>query len=173
MELGLRAIRAIYARNDLRREPFDIWLKSAFSWIHHTPPHHTPPAATHVCHACHTHQPPNSQLHRGPCLCCVSLLATGTPHAGNPTDTPPTHTHYRARGSGQCHEGRQGLAFKKCLSRVWFDSCLESAFSQFKTEGRRIEVQASVGATLRPTVLVGFRDLRSRSAYRVFSLAAV
>ena len=41
------------------------------------------------------------------------------------------------------------------------------------TPGRRIEVQASVGATLRPTVLVGFRDLRSRSAYRVFSLTAV
>ena len=39
--------------------------------------------------------------------------------------------------------------------------------------GRRIEAQASVGATLRPTVLLGFRDLRSRSAYRVFSLAAV
>ena len=41
------------------------------------------------------------------------------------------------------------------------------------TPGRRLEVQASVGATLRPTVLVGFRDLRSRSAYRVFSLTAV
>ena len=41
------------------------------------------------------------------------------------------------------------------------------------TPGRRIEVQASVGATLRPTVLVDFRDLRSRSAYRVFSLTAV
>ena len=38
--------------------------------------------------------------------------------------------------------------------------------------GRRMEVQAPVGATLRPTVLVGFRDLRSRSAYRVFSLTA-
>ena len=27
--------------------------------------------------------------------------------------------------------GLQGLTFKKRLSRVWFDSCLESAFSQF------------------------------------------
>ena len=47
------------------------------------------------------------------------------------------------------------------------------------TPGRRIEVQTSVGATLRPTVLVGFsklvgfRELRSRSTYRVFSLTAV
>ena len=39
-------------------------------------------------------------------------------------------------------------------------------FLAHDTPGRRIEVQASVGATLRPTVLVGFRDLRSRSAYR-------
>ena len=35
---------------------------------------------------------------------------------------------------------------------------------------RRIEAHASVEA--RPTVLVGFRDYRSRSAYRVFSLTA-
>ena len=47
------------------------------------------------------------------------------------------------------------------------------------TPGRRIEVQASVGVTLRPSMLagfgklVGFRDLRSRSTYRVFSLTAV
>ena len=47
------------------------------------------------------------------------------------------------------------------------------------TPGRRTEVQASVGATLRPSMLVGFgklvgfRDLRSRSTYRVFSLTAV
>ena len=31
VELGLRAIRTIYARKDLRRAPIDIWLKSAFS----------------------------------------------------------------------------------------------------------------------------------------------
>ena len=36
VELELRAIRTIYARKDLRRAPFDIWLKSAFSWVHHT-----------------------------------------------------------------------------------------------------------------------------------------
>ena len=34
-DLGLRAIRTIYARKDLRRARFDIWLKSAFSWVHH------------------------------------------------------------------------------------------------------------------------------------------
>ena len=33
MELGLRAIRTIYARKDLRRARFDIWLKSAFSCL--------------------------------------------------------------------------------------------------------------------------------------------
>ena len=36
VDLGLRAIRTLYARKDLRRAPFDIWLKSAFSWVHHT-----------------------------------------------------------------------------------------------------------------------------------------
>ena len=36
VELELRAICTIYARKDLRRAPFDIWLKSAFSWVHHT-----------------------------------------------------------------------------------------------------------------------------------------
>ena len=38
--LETRAIRTLYARKDygkdLRRAPFDIWLKSAFSWVHHT-----------------------------------------------------------------------------------------------------------------------------------------
>ena len=38
VELGLRAIRTICARKDLRRARFDIWLKSAFSWVHHTQP---------------------------------------------------------------------------------------------------------------------------------------
>ena len=36
VELELRAIRTIYARKNLRCAPFDIWLKSAFSWVHHT-----------------------------------------------------------------------------------------------------------------------------------------
>ena len=36
VELGLRAIRTLHARKDLRRAPFVIWLKSAFSWVHHT-----------------------------------------------------------------------------------------------------------------------------------------
>ena len=36
VELETRAIRTLYARKDLRRAPFDIWLKSAFSWVHHT-----------------------------------------------------------------------------------------------------------------------------------------
>ena len=31
----MRAIRAVYARKDLRRAPIDIWLRSAFSWVHH------------------------------------------------------------------------------------------------------------------------------------------
>ena len=33
VELELRAIRTIYARKDLRIAPFDIRLKSAFSWF--------------------------------------------------------------------------------------------------------------------------------------------
>ena len=43
------------------------------------------------------------------------------------------------------------------------------------TPGRRIEArpaQASVGMALRPMVLVGFRDLRSRIADRLFSSTA-
>ena len=36
VELELRAIRTIYARKNLRRARLDIWLKSAFSGIHHT-----------------------------------------------------------------------------------------------------------------------------------------
>ena len=36
VDLELRAIRTIYARKNLRRAPFDIWLKSALSWVHHT-----------------------------------------------------------------------------------------------------------------------------------------
>ena len=47
VELGLRAIRTIYARKDLRRAPIDIWLKSAFSWVHHT-------YATHLGHMRYT-----------------------------------------------------------------------------------------------------------------------
>ena len=35
VELGLRAIRTLCARKDLRHDPFDIWLKSAFSSVHH------------------------------------------------------------------------------------------------------------------------------------------
>ena len=34
VELELRAKRTTCARKDLRRAPFDIWLKSAFSWVH-------------------------------------------------------------------------------------------------------------------------------------------
>ena len=63
--------------------------------------------------------------------------------------------------------GLQGLAFKKYMSRV----CSKQRNND--TPGRRIEAQASVGATLRPTVLVGFRDLRSRSTCRVLSLTVV
>ena len=79
----------------------------------------------------------------------------------------------RGGPSADGSSGLQGLAFKKYLSRV----CSKQRNND--TPGRRIEVQASVGATLRPTVLVGFsklvgfRDLRSRSTYRVFSLTAV
>ena len=36
VELELRAIRTICARKNLRRARFDIRLKSAFSWVHHT-----------------------------------------------------------------------------------------------------------------------------------------
>ena len=35
VELGLRAIRTIYVRKDLRRAPIDIWLKSAFSCLNY------------------------------------------------------------------------------------------------------------------------------------------
>ena len=36
VDLETRAIRTLYARKDLQRDQFDIWLKSAFSWVHHT-----------------------------------------------------------------------------------------------------------------------------------------
>ena len=36
VELETRAIRTLYAREDLQRDQFDIWLKSAFSRVHQT-----------------------------------------------------------------------------------------------------------------------------------------
>ena len=56
------------------------------------------------------------------------------------------------------------------VSKMWPSTRTSHGNSRAKNA---IEVQASVGAALRPTVLVGFRDLRSRSTYRVFSLTAV
>ena len=62
---------------------------------------------------------------------------------------------YKQRGGSKATAARSG----------WKDSSVQL---------RRTEVQASVGAT-DPSAdgLVGFSDLRSRSAYRVFSLTAV
>ena len=36
VDLESRAARTKYAREDLRRVRFDIWLKWTFSWVHHT-----------------------------------------------------------------------------------------------------------------------------------------
>ena len=87
VELGLRPIRTIYARKNLRRAPFDIWLKSAFSWVHHTH------FAIHFAFAFSSLSPLSSQCHPSaqfPLTCIAQLSCQATREGSVPDDSGHT-----------------------------------------------------------------------------------